>query len=82
MKNMLWVLAGVGLPLYGLHFLDQRGVLTSAAGEHRLDNSEISRVIVGSRITYDFDRLRIFLGGGRMPEKPRVWIRPNLIRNS
>jgi hypothetical protein len=62
MKNILWALAGIGLLLYGLDFLDQRGVLTSAAGEHRLDNSEISQVVVGSRITYDLDRLRIFLG--------------------
>lgn len=65
MKNILWALAGIGLLLYGLDFLDQRGVLTSAAGEHRLNNSEISQVMVGSRITYDFDRLRIFLGGGK-----------------
>jgi len=64
MKNILWALAGIGLLLYGLNFLDQRGVLTSAAGEHRLNNSEISRVMVGSRVTYDFARLQIFLGGG------------------
>ena len=63
MKNILWALAGIGVLLYGLDFLDQRGVLTSAAGEHRLDNSEISQVMVGSRVTYDLDRLRIFLGG-------------------
>lgn len=64
MKNILWTLAGMGLLLFGLDFLDQRGVLTYAAGEHRLGNSEIAQVMVGSRITYDFDRLRIFLGGG------------------
>lgn len=65
MKNILWALAGIGLLIYGLDILDQRGVLTSAAGERRLSNFEISQVMAGSRIAYDFDRLRVFLGGGK-----------------
>lgn len=64
MKNILGALAGIGLLLYGLDVLDRRGVLTSAAGEHRLTDSEISRVLVGSRVAYDFDRLRVSRDAG------------------